>query len=70
MRLTEKQYTQMYYDLMRKSYKNYRKEWDELLNREKIVLCCYCASGTFCHRLLLAQILTKLGASYEGEIEI
>jgi len=70
LRLTDKQYTQMYYKLMQQSYKNNRKEWDEILSREKIILCCYCYDGAFCHRYLLRDILVKLGAEEKGEINI
>lgn len=70
MRLSEEKYTKLYYKLMRKSYKNNRKEWDKLLAKEKIIICCYCYNGAFCHRYLLAKILEKLGAEYKCEIEI
>jgi uncharacterized protein YeaO (DUF488 family) len=70
LRLTDEQYTQMYYKLMRQNYKNNREEWEKLLAREKVVLLCYCYSGAFCHRYLLKDMLVKAGAEYKGEIEI
>lgn len=67
-KMTYKEYTEKYYELMRKSYKNNRRKWDELLNRDRVVLVCFCRPGEFCHRILLAEILVKLGAQYIGEI--
>ena len=66
--ITEKQYTDAYLLMMKESYKKNRKEWDDLLAKDRIVLVCYCPAGAFCHRYLLANILVKLGATYEGEI--
>lgn len=67
-RITEKIYTDLYVRKMRKSYKMYKETWDWLLSQDKIVLVCFCKAGDFCHRLLLADILVKLGAEYLGEI--
>lgn len=67
-KITEQEYAAAYYEMMEASYKNHPSEWAALLAKEKIVLCCYCPAGAFCHRLLLAKILVKLGAKYEGEI--
>ena len=66
---TREQYSNLYYKKMRKSYKIYRPEWNWLLNQEEIVLVCFCKPGDFCHRVLLAEILVKLGAEYVGEID-
>jgi hypothetical protein len=70
LRLTDDQYKDMYYKLMRQSYKINRKEWDELLAKDKIILMCYCYNGSFCHRYLLRDILVKLGAEDKKEIII
>jgi len=66
--LSEEKYTGQYIQLMRDSYRENKKEWLDLLDRERVVLVCFCKSGEFCHRILLANILTKLGAKYCGEI--
>lgn len=66
--ITEEQYIKKYYALMRKSYKINRNIWEEILAEEEIVLVCFCKAGDFCHRLLLAEILVKLGAEYKGEV--
>lgn len=67
--INEEEYTKQYYELMRKSYQSNRERWNELLSQDKVVLCCYCVVGTFCHRYILAEILTKLGATYIGDVE-
>lgn len=67
-RYTEEEYTTMYLELMRFSYRHYRTKWDRLLQKQRIVLLCYCKAGDFCHRRLLAEILVKLGAVYMEEI--
>ncbi len=69
-RITQKEYTEMYYALMRRSYRNNRQRWDEVLAMDKVVLVCFCRAGDFCHRLLLAQIFQKVAAEYCGEITI
>lgn len=66
---TEDQYTRQYLALMRKKWRTYREVWNLLLRQERIVLCCYCKPGAFCHRLLLADMLVKCGAEYKGEIQ-
>jgi len=66
--MTYEEYTKEYYRLMRNSYKNNRKRWDEILNQDEIVLVCFCKAGSFCHRYLLADMLVKLGGIYKREI--
>ena len=66
--ITKDKYTELYYNKMRLSYTNNRSFWDQLLKRNEVVLVCFCKVGDFCHRLLLADILVKLGAEYLGEI--
>jgi uncharacterized protein YeaO (DUF488 family) len=41
--------------------------WNDILGRDKVTLVCFCASGTDCHRYLLAGYLEKLEAEYMGE---
>ena len=62
-------YEQWYLELMRKSYRERRRDWEQLLARARVVLLCYCPPGTpYCHRYLLANILGKLGATIRGEL--
>jgi uncharacterized protein YeaO (DUF488 family) len=74
--ITDQQYTEMYLEKMRQSYLSNKSYWEGLLkNHDKLVLCCYCKFGDFCHRHILAEILVTLAkalgieASYEGEVE-
>ena len=66
--MTEKQYEEIYHEMMQKSYKEYREGWERLLSCDWVVLVCFCRADTFCHRYLLAEYLEKCGAIYEGEI--
>jgi uncharacterized protein YeaO (DUF488 family) len=67
--LSEKEYTEQYYTLMRISYTNYRKQWEYILDSKNMfVFLCYCHPDNFCHRFLLKDILVKLGKEYMGEI--
>lgn len=68
--MTEAQYIEKYTALMRESYKKHRPVWDEILAKESITLLCYCPPRTFCHRVLLAEMLVKASkgnAIYVGE---
>ncbi len=61
-------YVPAYYAEMRVSYKTQRSTWESLLLRPRVVLCCYCTDSTHCHRTLLANILSKFGATTKGEL--
>lgn len=61
------QYVASYTAEMRRSYREHRARWDALLDRERVCLLCYCVDAAQCHRTVLAGILVKLGAAYEGE---
>jgi len=63
--LTHEQYTDGYYALLRERYKADAASFMELVQRERLVICCYCAAGTFCHRHLAVDILSKI-AAYHG----
>ncbi|NUP13242.1 MAG: hypothetical protein HOW73_44955 [Polyangiaceae bacterium] len=63
-------YVPAYTAEMRESYRCHRARWNELLARESVTLVCYCPGkppALRCHRVLLAEILVKLGATYAGE---
>lgn len=53
---------------MRRSYRERRVAWDALLAADHVVLLCFCTDPNQCHRRVLAEILTKLGATDGGEI--
>jgi uncharacterized protein YeaO (DUF488 family) len=66
-RLSWPDYRKQYTILMRESYRFHRVAWEQLLERRRVVLVCYCTDVARCHRLVLAEILVKLGARYLGE---
>lgn len=63
------EYTKVFYELMRDSYKNHPEEWDALFEHDILALACYCKAGNFCHRLLLKDILLKIAKSKGVDIE-
>jgi hypothetical protein len=67
-RLSTAAYRTWYLDVLRRSYRSQRAHWEVLLARPLVVLLCYCRPEQFCHRYLLAETLTTLGAAYRGEI--
>ena len=50
------------------SYKFRRDEWTALLARPRVVLVCFCADPSRCHRTLAASYLVACGAERGGEI--
>ena len=65
--ITKEQYTELYLAQMTKSRSIYPGEWEALLNMDQATLVCFCRLGAFCHRYILANILTNLGAKYLGD---
>lgn len=61
------EYRAAYIAEMRRSYVQFRMEWEELLARDEVTLVCYCENPERCHRSVLGHILSKLGANYCGE---
>ena len=66
--ITDEEYTSQYHTMMLTSYEIHRDLWEELLNKDEIVLMCFCRAGQFCHRHLLTNYLVTLGAEYMGEL--
>lgn len=62
--LTHDQYTDGYYALLRDRYKAALAPFMQLIQRERLVVCCYCAAETFCHRHLAVDILSKISAHH------
>ena len=63
-------YLPKYTEEMRESYRVHRDVWEEVLARPKVVLTCFCDVvkwKSHCHRVVLAGLLVKCGAVYEGE---
>lgn len=66
-RMTEEEYTSEYIELMRQSYRMNKGRWDTLMLSPVVTLLCYCQPYHFCHRLVLAELLVKMGGRYLGE---
>lgn len=61
------EYERRYTAEMRASYCKSRGAWDALLAREEVTLLCFCHDPSHCHRGILARLLVRCGATYEGE---
>jgi uncharacterized protein YeaO (DUF488 family) len=66
-KLRWEEYSAQYRQLLRQSYLDNREQWDLILKEPEVTLVCFCKAGTLCHRYLLADYLTRLGANYLGE---
>lgn len=58
--LTDQQYTDIYLDLLRARYRADEHAFIEIIQREHVVLLCYCRTGVFCHRHLALDVLDKI----------
>lgn len=59
-RLGEAEYHKQYIALMRESFHTHRALWEDLLAKERFALACYCKADSFCHRLILKEMLIWL----------
>jgi uncharacterized protein YeaO (DUF488 family) len=66
-KVDEAGYRERYLAEMRSSYRKNKGAWLNLLKRETVTFVCFENAGEFCHRLILAAIFEKLGATYAGE---
>lgn len=56
--ISKEEYTDKYITMMETSYAFERHAWDHYFPDEgKLILVCYCRSGDFCHRHLLANFI-------------
>ena len=67
--INQEEYSNLYADLMNKSYTISYNYWCNVMNLNKVTFVCYCNQNSFCHRFLLVQYFEILGAKYYGEIE-
>lgn len=71
--ITEEEYTETYYELMRESYRRHTAEWIAITT-QRIAFSCFCPVGCFCHRYLLVDIYKTICQTknipfvYHGEI--
>lgn len=58
--MSDEEYTRKYYELLRPRYRANFEVFHEVVRRDRLILCCYCRAGTFCHRHLAVDILQKI----------
>lgn len=68
--LTQEEYSAGYYALLRVRYRKNAASFLELLDRERMTMCCYCAADRFCHRHLAVTILEKIAVANGLPFEI
>lgn len=61
--ITQEQYVQGYYELLRARYQANAKAFLTILQLDRVVCCCYCKAGIFCHRHLAVEILEKIATA-------
>jgi hypothetical protein len=57
--ISDKDYTELYIQKMRKSLLTNPEIWESLLDETNICLTCYCPPNTFCHRHILKILIEK-----------
>lgn len=55
--ITNEKYSELYRDIMLRSYMTNQTVWLALLDKPKIAIACYCKAGVFCHRHLFIKYL-------------
>ncbi len=62
--LTDAEYTAQYLDLLRGRFRQNPQAFRSLLEREEVILLCYCKAHAFCHRYILAETVLPKCAQY------
>ena len=69
-RIKAQEFKELYFDQLEASFIQHQYTWDEMLDRERIVLVCSCnADGKSCHRHILVDFLKQFGAKYSGKVK-
>ena len=55
------EYEQVYWEILRPRWKAI-KAWVKAQGDTHVILLCACGDGKFCHRLLIRQLLLRMGA--------
>lgn len=64
--LSEQQYTKKYQEILKKSLEQQRAKWlSTIKNYNHLVFLCYCPTGQFCHRLLVAKAFYQLAQRHD-----
>lgn len=63
-KLTDSKYIELYLELLRSRYQKNRAPFLSLLQRDRVVLVCYCPEGAFCHRHIAKEVLIKIAVAH------
>lgn len=63
--IDSEQYTHLYKEMMRESYRSNKNRWLEVAHMDRVAIACYCPSGQFCHRLVLVDLFKALCAFHQ-----
>lgn len=67
--LSVEEYKKLYKNKMRASWHGHKEFWLDFIKKEEVTIACYCASGEFCHRLCLRDLLQAVCESQGVEFE-
>lgn len=71
--MTEEGYTQVYNRILDNVFAGASgySLWQDFSRQERVTFVCFCPTGAFCHRVLLAVYLQKAGwGVYRGELKL
>lgn len=55
----EEAYTEFYHRRMGESRKRFPQLWEQLSEKKRVALACYCKAGVYCHRLLFVPMMKQ-----------
>jgi len=69
--VSEESYSHYFRNMMNERYRYNSAYMTQYAQRdETVTLVCFCPAGAFCHRVIVAEGLEKMGAVYHGERNI
>lgn len=69
-RIDAREFQAHYFEQLEASFIQHQYTWDEMLNRDRIVLVCSCnTDDDSCHRYALIDFLKQFGVHYAGTLQ-
>ena len=69
-KIDEARFQEAFFDYLEKSFVQHQHTWDNILDKNKIVLICSCNSDDkSCHRYFIIKFLKMFGAVYKGKLK-
>ncbi len=69
-RINAQQLEDACFEFLEGSFVQYQYIWDEILDRDRLVLTCSCnADDDSCHRHVIIRFLKKFGVVYKGKLK-